>query len=75
MSRLELKSKIFSIVERHSADDAWLARIYEILASGEKTGNNWWKELSSAQQHRIDESMAAANRGEVISNDEVLDNF
>jgi hypothetical protein len=76
MSSIELKEKIHAIIDRHAGNDEWLARVFEILESGESVQDgNWWEELTDEQKARIDESIAAANRGEFISNDDVLDNL
>ena len=73
MSSRELKTKIFSIVESHSSNEEWLARIYEILESGEKSSDSdWWNALSNDQKARIDQSIAAGDRGEFTSNKDVM---
>jgi hypothetical protein len=76
MSSIELKEKIHAIIDRHAGNDEWLARVFEILDSSESVQDgNWWNELTDEQKSRIDKSVKAANRGEYLSNDEVLDNL
>ncbi len=74
MSSKELKDKIYSIIERHETNDAWLASVFHLLENAARDANqNWWTELSTLEQQQLDQSIAAAQRGEYISNAEVLD--
>jgi hypothetical protein len=70
MSAIEMKERLHAIIDSHAGNEAWLARIFEILESAEPVSNdNWWAELSDEQKKRIDESVLAADMGEYISNE------
>ena len=76
MSTIEMKDRLHAIIDRHAENEAWLTRILEILESAEPVSNdNWWAALSDEQKKRIDESILAADRGEFISNEDVLDSL
>ena len=76
MSAVELKERLHAIIDSHGSNEAWLTRIFEILESAEPVSNDsWWSQLSPEQQKRIDESIMAADRGELLSNEEVMDSL
>jgi hypothetical protein len=76
MSATEMKERLHAIIDSHAENEAWLARIFEILDSAEPVSNdNWWAALSDEQKKRIDASMLAADAGELISNEDVLDSL
>ena len=68
MSATELKEKIHAIIDR-SSDEEWLQDILALLQSEEV---DWYDELTEDERKGIEESMAAARRGEVYSTEEVL---
>ena len=73
MSAIEIKEKLQAIIDRHASNYHWLARVFEILQSGEpEVEGGWWKNLSDEQKRRIDESILAVDKREFISNEDVL---
>lgn len=68
MSATELKEKIHEIINR-SSDEAWLKDLLALLQTPE---TDWYDELSEEEKQGLEESRAAAKRGELYSNDEVI---
>ena len=76
MSTNEWIDRLHAIIDRHVDDEAWLTRILEILESAEPVSNdNWWAHLTDEQKQRIDASILAADAGEFVSNEDVLDSL
>ena len=76
MSAIKMKDRLHAIIDRHAENEAWLARIFEILESAEPVSNdNWWAHLTDEQKRRIDASILAADAGEFVSNEDVLDSL
>ena len=76
MSAIEMKERLHAIIDSHSENEAWLARIFEILESAEPVSkDNWWAALTNEQRKRIDASMLAAEAGEFVSNEDVFNSL
>lgn len=73
MSSIEMKERIITLIEQHNGNDAWLARVYEIL-SGENDANlDEWEPMSPAQVARLEESRKQHREGKVVSQQEVVE--
>jgi hypothetical protein len=73
MSNIEMKEKILFLIEQHSGDDVWLARVYEILSGEDVSINEEWVELTQEQETRLEESRKQHRDGKVLSQQEILE--
>jgi hypothetical protein len=69
MNAHNLKSQLHQLIE--DADEQELLEIYKKI-NPEPGSGNWWAELSETQKARILESEQQYRKGEVISNEAVL---
>jgi hypothetical protein len=75
MSKIELRDKIFLLIDQHSENERWLLRLYGLLAEmeieTEDVGD--WEELSPGQEVRLEESRKQHREGKVISHQQVIE--
>jgi hypothetical protein len=74
METLELRKTVLEYVNQ--ADEHLLRMVKKIMDNyRENVEPDWWDELSEEEQKEIEEGLAELDRGEYISNEEVMKYF
>lgn len=74
METLELRKTVLEYVNQ--ADEHLLRMVKKIMDNyRENVESDWWDELSEEEQKEIEEGLAELDRGEYISNEEVMKYF
>ncbi|HRI62544.1 MAG TPA: hypothetical protein PK228_22540 [Saprospiraceae bacterium] len=68
--RHEIVQRLFS-----TEDKNLLQKILELLPVAPTQNADWWDDLTEEEQRFLDESAAAADRGEVIAHEAVMKNM
>ena len=71
MSTSELKSHLYKLIDGIN-DSQTLKAIYTLLSKKDATDVDFWDELPDEQKTEIEESIAQADRGELIPHEEVM---
>lgn len=71
MSTAELKSNLYKLIDSIN-DSKTLQSIYTLISNKGVSEVDFWDELSDEQKAEIEESIAQADRGEVIPHEEVM---
>jgi hypothetical protein len=75
MSKIELREKIFLLIDQHSENERWLSRLYGLLVEMEietEDVGDWWDELTPEEQAGLDEADRQLDAGESYTNEEVM---
>lgn len=78
MSTVELKNKIYSLVENINDNDMLQAIITLLNRSDKSTSTDWWDELSEKDKENIEIGLKQADDKQFVSNKDVrsrIDNF
>lgn len=71
MSTAELKSNLYKLIDSIN-DSKTLQSIYTLISNKGVSEVDFWDELSDEQKAEIEESIAQADRGELIPHEEVM---
>ena len=71
MSTVELKSNLYKLIDSIN-DSKTLNAIYTLLSKKEAKNIDWWDGISSKEKAAIEEGLAQAERGEVVSHEDVM---
>ena len=71
MSTAELKSNLYKLIDSIN-DSKTLQSIYTLIKNKGVSETDFWDELSDEQKAEIEEAIAEADRGELISHEEVM---
>ena len=71
MSTAELKSNLYKLIDSVN-ESKTLQLIYTLIKNKGVSEVDFWDELSDEQKAEIEESIAQADRGEVIPHEEVM---
>lgn len=71
MSTAELKSNLFKLIDSIN-DSKTLQSIYTLIKNKGVSEVDFWDELSDEQKAEIEEAIAEADRGELISHEAVM---
>ncbi len=67
--RHEIVQRLFSVEDKNL-----LQKILELLPVAQSKSDDWWDDLSEEEREFIEESAAAADRGEVVAHETVMAN-
>jgi L-rhamnose mutarotase len=70
MHLTKIKTKLHELIES-TEDEKILENVYQQLSDNKE--QDWWKDLSEIQKQRLSESEEQYKRGEVVSNETVLE--
>lgn len=71
MSTAELKSNLYKLIDSIN-DSKTLQSIYTLIKNKGVSETDFWDELSDEQKAEIEEAIAEADRGELLSHEEVM---
>ena len=72
MTNSELKLSLHKLIESIE-DEAVLNSVYEFIKSAKDSQTDFWDLLTDEQKAEIEEGIAEADRGEMISHEEVME--
>lgn len=70
MNEFELKLHLHQLID--NINDINVLNAVKVLLSKKEADSDWWDEISETERHFIEQGLAEADRGELISHEEVM---